>query len=654
MTAPAVGVIRGAMRFLGQNTTAMCGLTILVIVILLVAFGPLVSPYSPTKTVYAELLRPPSLVHPFGTDSFGRDVFTRVLYGARISIFCSMLGIVVGAAIGTWIGLASGYYGGWYDGVIMSAADLLISFPSFVLALFLMFVFGFGLVERGVGDRARLFAWLRAARPQYDDAGERRTLYPGREARRSVVAAHHAGGDFPEHCGAAVGAHDDGICVWRNDRGRVEFPRSRHTAAHPVPRRDNVRRERILPTRALGSDLDRNCGLLRSAWTEPFWRWLERPARPQTSAEDRQLTEVVLDIRDLRTSLRLSSSTKVEILHGIDLTVRRGDVLGLIGESGSGKTMTGLSIMRLLPPFGHIRSKRLQFLTQELSELSDRQLRSLRGRRIAMVFQDPVGAFNPAKSIAWHLRLALLCADAGHIGSEVGPKKSAKERIVGLLKSVGIVGGQTVMRNYPHQLSGGMLQRVLIAMAIACEPEPDHRRRADHQSGCACREANSGPLSRSLAQSARGLSLHYARHCSRSFALQPNRRNVRRPNRRARPDFGSLRRPPSSLHARPACDISRTERSRRSLAGNSRRATRARPKRCRDAFSNRVAASPCLDARARCRRLSKRTQATPCVACYARKVEFRALLGPRPDCQLSGEGRSCRTSRPRRARPACG
>ena len=147
MTAPAVGVIRGAMRFLGQNTTAMCGLTILVIVILLVAFGPLVSPYSPTKTVYAELLRPPSLVHPFGTDSFGRDVFTRVLYGARISIFCSMLGIVVGAAIGTWIGLASGYYGGWYDGVIMSAADLLISFPSFVLALFLMFVFGFGLVD---------------------------------------------------------------------------------------------------------------------------------------------------------------------------------------------------------------------------------------------------------------------------------------------------------------------------------------------------------------------------------------------------------------------------------------------------------------------------------------------------------------------------
>lgn len=121
------------------------GLALLALIAVAVAIGPWLSPYSATAPSYSSVLRPPSLAHPFGTDSFGRDVLTRVLYGARVSLFCSLVGVSLGAALGTWIGLISGYLGRWYDAILMRIMDLLISFPSFVLALFLMFVFGFGL-----------------------------------------------------------------------------------------------------------------------------------------------------------------------------------------------------------------------------------------------------------------------------------------------------------------------------------------------------------------------------------------------------------------------------------------------------------------------------------------------------------------------------
>ena len=96
---------------------------------------------------YSQLLRPPSWEHIFGTDSFGRDVFTRILYGARVSLFCSLTGVLIGAAIGTWAGLVAGHFGRWWDTMLMRMTDLLIAFPSFVLALFLMFIFGFGMIN---------------------------------------------------------------------------------------------------------------------------------------------------------------------------------------------------------------------------------------------------------------------------------------------------------------------------------------------------------------------------------------------------------------------------------------------------------------------------------------------------------------------------
>jgi peptide/nickel transport system permease protein len=135
------------MKGLLANRSACLGGAITLIVIIAVVVGPWLSIYSPADMDFFALLSPPNWQHPFGTDSFGRDVLTRVLYGARVSILVSAAGVFLAAVLGTAAGMLSAHFGGWVETVVMRAADLLLSFPSFVLALFLMVVLGFSIAS---------------------------------------------------------------------------------------------------------------------------------------------------------------------------------------------------------------------------------------------------------------------------------------------------------------------------------------------------------------------------------------------------------------------------------------------------------------------------------------------------------------------------
>ena len=139
--------LRDLWRDIRSHRTAMVGLGVTVFVVLAVAVGAPAMPYSPTKMDFLNILMPPTLAHPFGTDSFGRDVLTRVLYGGQVSLLVSFLGVALAATTGTLAGMISGYSKGYYDAVLMRVSDLLFSFPSFVLALFLMVVIGFGVIN---------------------------------------------------------------------------------------------------------------------------------------------------------------------------------------------------------------------------------------------------------------------------------------------------------------------------------------------------------------------------------------------------------------------------------------------------------------------------------------------------------------------------
>ena len=165
-------------------------------------------------------------------------------------------------------------------------------------------------------------------------------------------------------------------------------------------------------------------------------------------------------------NLHVSFPTENSIFHavrGISLSLATGTVLALVGESGSGKSMTALSIMRLIPPPGYISSGEIIFEGQKMLTLPEEILRDIRGRRVSMVFQEPMTSLNPVLRISDQLCEPLIV----HMGLS---RQDATDRGIELLSSVGIPSAGDRMRDYPHQLSGGMRQRVMIAMALACDP----------------------------------------------------------------------------------------------------------------------------------------------------------------------------------------
>jgi oligopeptide/dipeptide ABC transporter ATP-binding protein len=174
------------------------------------------------------------------------------------------------------------------------------------------------------------------------------------------------------------------------------------------------------------------------------------------------VTAALLDVRDLCVSFATPRG-RVPVLDRVSLAVGAGEVVGLVGESGSGKSVTALSILRLLGEQGRIDGGEVRFEGRDLVTLPERELLALRGRRIAMVFQEPMTSLNPLLPVGFQVGEVL----EEHLGLA---RPAALARALELFRQVGIPAAERRVREYPHQLSGGMRQRVMIAMAMACQP----------------------------------------------------------------------------------------------------------------------------------------------------------------------------------------
>ena len=175
-------------------------------------------------------------------------------------------------------------------------------------------------------------------------------------------------------------------------------------------------------------------------------------------------TSNVLEVRDLRTYFKTDDGV-VKAVDGVSFDLAPGETLGLVGESGSGKSVTNLSIMRLVPsPPGQIVGGEVVFAGRNVLTMRDRELRNLRGNKISMIFQDPMTSLNP------FLRISTQLVETIMLHQDLG-RADATGRAVEMLTKVGIPAAERRVHDYPHQFSGGMRQRVMIAMALSCNPE---------------------------------------------------------------------------------------------------------------------------------------------------------------------------------------
>ena len=185
------------------------------------------------------------------------------------------------------------------------------------------------------------------------------------------------------------------------------------------------------------------------------------PARSDASVDNGD--NVLLDIKNLRTQF-FTEGGVVHAVDGIDFSVRRGEVVGLVGESGCGKSVTSLSIMRLISQPGRIVDGRILFDNEDLVALPESRMVNIRGNRVSMIFQQPQSSLNPVFRVGDQL------AEVLQIHQDVG-KEVGERRAIELLAMVGVPDPESRAKAFPHELSGGMAQRVMIAMALACVPE---------------------------------------------------------------------------------------------------------------------------------------------------------------------------------------
>ncbi len=177
------------------------------------------------------------------------------------------------------------------------------------------------------------------------------------------------------------------------------------------------------------------------------------------------MAEKLLEVNGLTTQFKTGKKTAVTAVNNVTFSLERGEILGLVGESGCGKSVTSLSIMGLFEDTaGRIAAGEILFDGQDLTKMDKKDLRSIRGERISMIFQNPMSSLNSC------MRVDTQLIEAIRLHNDV-TKSEARQRAFNMLAAVGIPDPDRTLRSYPHQLSGGMSQRVMIAMALCCEPE---------------------------------------------------------------------------------------------------------------------------------------------------------------------------------------
>jgi peptide/nickel transport system permease protein len=469
---------RALRAVLRQPMPAIClAGTILLLAIALAA--PFLAPYDPNAADVLHRLKAPSALHWLGTDELGRDTLSRLLYGATTAMQTSLEAVSLAIFFGVPIGLLTGYFGGWSDRIVMRLTDIAQSIPSLIFAFAVIAILGrgtaqtavavavvFGIIllriARGLVLRERELLYVDGAR--VSGLSTPRILF--REILPNVVGPLVV--ESAMMFGSAImlvamlSFLGLGLDSETPDWGTMLDEARKYQAVQPfmaLPPGFAIMLTVLLFN--FSGDALRDALMGRRA----LHRATRRSAKPSSKSVQKPASDgdTVLALDGLRVAYAAESGCPLEVVCDVSLALRRGETVGLVGESGSGKSTTGLAMMGLMPAAAH-SSGHVWLGGCDLLSSPARDVAARRGSDIAMVFQDPIGAFSPVHTIGrqiiepleTHKRLS---------------RREATRRAVELLNLVGLPNAEKRIHDYPHQFSGGMAQRAMIAMALSCGPK---------------------------------------------------------------------------------------------------------------------------------------------------------------------------------------
>ncbi|MBO0985571.1 dipeptide/oligopeptide/nickel ABC transporter permease/ATP-binding protein [Rathayibacter sp. SD072] len=494
-------------RRLLKNPVGLASLVFLALVVLSALLAPLLAPADPNRASLQDVLAAPGGANPLGADSAGRDVLSRLLFGTQFSLAGAAVALLVALVIGVTSGLLAGYFGGWFDSVSAWTSGLIMALPGFVVLLAARAVIGpsmwlsmaiFGVLMSPAFHRL-VYASVTAVRGElFVDAARVSGLSNGRIIARHILtvvrapviiqAALIAGIAIAIQAGLEfLGLGDLSIPTWGsmlNDGFSNIFNApvlmlwpSLAIALTSIAltllgnaMRDELERSASGGTRSKKRKAASTAATVPTTLSTIGIRTMleEDAATPQTVVHEEPAGAIradeVLRVTNLSVGYGQGDGSVKTVVHDVSLSVRRGEIHGLIGESGSGKTQTAWSVLRLLPEGGRITGGSIVFDGSDLAHLSEKEMTKLRGKRIAYIPQEPMSNLDPSFTIGTQLVQPIrLCLGLS--------KAAATERALALLARVGIPDPKRTFDAYPHEVSGGMAQRVLIAGAVSCDPD---------------------------------------------------------------------------------------------------------------------------------------------------------------------------------------
>ena len=470
-----------------QSRLGIIGLLLLLAIVFVAVFAPLIAPYDPKSSAgvgAAQIYNPPSADHWLGTDDAGRDVFSNFVFGARVSLIVGFFASFISVGIGGTIGIVAGYYGGRVESSLMRFTDTMLVIPDLPLIVVIVALTKPSLLN--IIFVIGIFGWTttaRMVRSQTLAVKSRKFVLRARAigAGRGHIIRHHI---LPLVMPILVVQAVLVVSVAVLNESTLSFLGLGDPTALSWGQMLNYAFSRgAMSTGAWWALVAPGVGII---WVvlglTLVGQGLEQvlnprldthhlmPGRPVVRNEANENVDTstekkpLLEVRNLSINYVSEGKPPARAVENISFTLKEGELIGLVGESGCGKTTLMLALLRLLPSAGQIVNGRVFFNGRDLTALSEEEINAVRWKDISIVFQGAMNALNPVRTVGDQIKEAIIKHLPGFPRDQ-----RLEERVVELLELVGIAADHK--DHYPHQYSGGMRQRAMIAMALACNPQ---------------------------------------------------------------------------------------------------------------------------------------------------------------------------------------